>query len=220
MRRPPLLVLGLFLLLLAAPSLGAPAGCIVLEDFSKSPPGAFPEGWKVRKEAGRAVYSVRVEDGRHYLHAAARDLGIQAARELQWDLEAYPVLQWKWRPLTFPRGANEQSGRNDSAVGVYAVFPYSRFAVKSVKYIWSEAVPRGTALETGHGLTKMLVLESGPAADAGQWVEERVNVAEDYRRRFNDDSRPKPLGIAVLTDSDDTHTFAAGDYADFEACPG
>ena len=205
-------------LLIGSPSLAARDGCIVLEDFASSPEGAFPEGWKVRKEAGRAVYSVRADGDLRYLHASARDIGIQAAREREWDLNEYPVLRWKWRPRAFPRDANEQSGKNDSALAVYAVFPYSRFAVKSLKYIWSEQVPKGTPLESSRRLTQALVLESGAPASRDEWVEEHVDLADDYKRRFNDSEPPRPLGIAVLTDSDDTNTYAEGDYAEFEAC--
>jgi Protein of unknown function (DUF3047) len=212
----------LLALLLAGPApASARDGCVVLDDFARSAAGAFPDGWKVREEPGRAVYTVRAEGDRRYLHAAARNLGVQAALEREWDLTAYPVLRWKWRPRRFPEGADEQGGRNDSAVGVYAVFPHRALVVRTVKalkYIWSEKVPKGTTLEASHGLTKMLVLESGPPPDGDRWVEERVNVAADYARRFKDPTPPKPLGIAVLTDSDDTQSYAEGDYADFEAC--
>jgi hypothetical protein len=43
-------------------------------------------------------------------------------------------------------------------------------------------------------------------------------VAEDFRARFKEAEVPKPAGIAVLTDADDTKSRAAGDYAVFRAC--
>jgi Protein of unknown function (DUF3047) len=43
-------------------------------------------------------------------------------------------------------------------------------------------------------------------------------VLDDYRRAFGEDKAPKPGGIAVLTDADDTRSTAAGDYANFRAC--
>ena len=61
------------------------------------------------------------------------------------------------------------------------------------------------------------MLRSG-SAPKGEWVEERVNVAEEYRARFKEAEMPKPAGIAVLTDADDTKSRAAGDYASFRAC--
>jgi hypothetical protein len=88
--------------------------------------------------------------------------------------------------------------------------------VKSVKYTWSRVVPPGTHLTSSVGKTQVRVLRSG--AQAGQWVEERVNVREDYRKYFGGGRVPKPAGIAVLTDSDDTASRAQGDYADFRVC--
>jgi len=189
------MIAGVLLALLLAGPVPASArdGCIVFDDFAGSAAGAFPNGWKVREESGRAVYTVRAEGDRRYLHAAARNLGVQAALERGWDLTAYPVLHWKWRSRQFPLGADEQAGRNDSAVGVYAVFPYRALVVRTVKalkYIWSEKVPKGTMLEASHGLTKMLVLESGAPPDRDRWVEERVNVAADYARPSTTRRRP------------------------------
>jgi Protein of unknown function (DUF3047) len=52
-------------------------------------------------------------------------------------------------------------------------------------------------------------------------VEERVNVLQDWQAAFKESQTPKPGGIAVLTDADDTKSTAAGDYANFRACkPG
>jgi hypothetical protein len=56
------------------------------------------------------------------------------------------------------------------------------------------------------------------SAQAGQWVEEQVNVREDYQKYFGGSEVPKPGGIAVLTDSDDTKSSAQGDYANFRVC--
>ncbi len=191
--------------------------CIVLEDFANAPVGQFPPGWKVPKDAGKAVYSVQAEGGRKFLHADARGLGIQAGKEIGWDLATYPVLAWSWRARQFPAGADERAGKNDSVLAVYAVFPHWKVSAKAVKYIWSETVPVDTHLTSGKGMTQVRVLRSGRAG-AGDWVEARANVLEDFRRYFDESGVPKPKGIAVLTDSDDTRSVAVGDYARFRAC--
>lgn len=194
------------------------ADCIGLDDFSRSKIGEFPAGWKPRKDAGRPVYSVQEERGLRFLKANSSGLGIQAAREEAWDLTAYPILAWSWRLQAHPAGSDERvSKTNDSALSVYAVWPHSSVSLKSLKYIWSAAVPVGTPLTSSAGLTQGRVLRSGPAPK-GEWVEERVNVLADYRARFKETVVPKPAGIAVLTDADDTGTRAAGDYARFQVC--
>lgn len=215
--RPLLLALGALLVALGAPS-GHAEDCRVLEDFAGAKVGEFPPGWRVRKDEGRRVYSVLEEGARRFLSAHARGLGIQAAKAIEWDVNEYPVLAWAWRPDEFPPGANEKDGENDSVLAVYFMVPHSRIrGPKAVKYIWSERVPEGTRLSSNGGLTQVRVLRSGTAR-RGEWVEERVDVRDDYRRYFEADVVPAPAGIAVLTDADDTGSSARGDYATFRAC--
>jgi hypothetical protein len=198
----------------------AQGDCQVMENFAEARPGELPSDWRVRKDEGKAVYAVMEEGPLRFLRATSAGHGIQAAKPYEWDLDAFPVLAWSWRALEFPRGANEADGKNDSVLSVYMLVPYSRIrGPKAVKYIWSERVPVGTRLESNGGLTQVRVLRSGTASK-GEWVEERVNVRDDYRQFFKEDKTPKPAGIAVLTDSDDTRSTAQGDYANFRLCRG
>jgi hypothetical protein len=210
---------GLVLTLLL-PRAHAQSHCKTIDDFSKAKVGEFPADWKVRKDAGKEVYQVAEESGLRFLRATAKGLGIQAAKEYEWDLGASPMLAWSWRPREFPKGADERDSKtNDSVLAVYMLVPYSRVrGPKAVKYIWSEKVPVGTKLESNMGLTQVRVLRSGVPEKKGEFVEERVNVLEDYKKYFNEKETPKPAGIAVLTDSDDTNSTAQGDYANFRVC--
>jgi hypothetical protein len=192
--------------------------CIVLEDFSGGKVGELPPGWKLRADEGRGVYTIQEEAGRRYLHAASQGLGIQAAKEITWDLARYPVLAWSWRPVEFPPGSDERNSKtNDSALAVYGVFPHAMGSVRSVKYIWSQVVPIGTRLNSNMGLTQVRVLRTG-TENKGRWTEERVNLLDDYRKYFDVSDTRKPAGIAVLTDADDTKSRAQGDYTSFRAC--
>jgi hypothetical protein len=195
--------------------------CIKIEDFAAAPVGQLPSEWKLRKDAGKGVYAVQEEGGLHFLRALSRGIGVQAARQFEWDLAEYPILAWSWRPQQFPQGADERrSETNDSALSVYVVVPYSKMrGPKAVKYIWSERVPVGERLNSNQGLTQVRVLRTGRDG-AGQWKDERVNARDDYRAFFNESQTPRAAGIAVLTDADDTQSTAAGDYANFRACRG
>jgi Protein of unknown function (DUF3047) len=195
--------------------------CVVIDDFKAASVGQLPSEWKLRKDEGKGVYTVQEEGGLRFLRATSRGLGIQAARAFEWDLAAYPILAWAWRPQQFPKGADERrSETNDSALSVYVVVPYSKIrGPKAVKYVWSERVPVGERLNSNQGLTQVRVLREGRDG-AGQWKEERVNARDDYRAFFNESQTPRAAGIAVLTDADDTQSTAAGDYANFRACRG
>jgi hypothetical protein len=209
----------LVLAMLFGPSAAQP-DCKTIEDFSKAKVGELPADWKLRKDSGKEAYRVAEESGFRFLHAAAKGLGVQAAKEYEWDLGAYPMLVWSWRPLEFPKGGDERNSKtNDSALAVYMLVPYSRVrGPKAVKYVWSEKVPAGTRLDSNMGLTQVRVLRSGAPEKKGEWVEERVNALEDYKKYFDVKETPKPAGIAVLTDSDDTNSSAQGDYANFRVC--
>ena len=164
----PLLFVVLWIVLFA-PLAGA-EDCIVIDDFVKAKVGEFPPDWKVRKDAGKTVYTVQEEGGVRFLHSHAKGHGIQAAKQLEWDLNRYPVLAWSWRPIEFPEGAHEKDGKNDSVLSVYFMVPYSSFrGPKAVKYVWSERVPVGTRLSSNGGLTQVRVLRSGTDT-RGQWA--------------------------------------------------
>ncbi len=194
------------------------ASCRAVGDLARTVVGEFPEDWRPKEERAREIYKVLEEGGLRFVRATAEGTGLQMGLEFDWDLATHPVLAWKWRPRVFPTGADErQSGKNDSVLGVYAVFPHSPVTVKTVKYVWSAAAPVGAAATASRGLTRMLVLRSGTPADTG-WVEEAVDVAADYRRLVGEAPR-RPRGIALLTDADDTRSRAVGDYAAFRVCP-
>ena len=215
-----LLILLLGILVVSPHPPDASPDCVTVDDFSRATVGEFPTDWKLRKDEGKEVYAVREEGGVRYLRATSKGHGIQAGREHEWDLNAYPVLMWRWRSMEFPKGADERDGsRNDSVLAVYMLVPHSRVrGPQAVKYIWSARVPAGTWLESNGGLTQVRVLRSGEKR--GEWVTERVNVRDDFLRAFKTGDVPGPAGIAVLTDADDTRSTAVGDYADFRVCRG
>ena len=216
----PLIATTCLLLALLVARAAGQSDCKIIDDFSKAKVGELPSDWKLRKDSGKDIYKVAEESGLRFLRATANGLGIQAAKEYEWDLDAYPLLVWSWRPREFPKGSDEREAKtNDSTLAVYMLVPYSRVrGPKAVKYIWSEKVPVGTRLDSNMGLTQVRVLRSGAPEKKGEWVEERVNVRDDYGKYFDVKETPKPAGIAVLTDSDDTSSTAQGDYANFRVC--
>jgi hypothetical protein len=184
--------------------------------FGGDETGRFPSGWvsKDPKTAAK-VYSVQVEGEKKFLHADAQDVSTRIGCEARWDLRDYPILRWDWRPFIFPTGSDERiKGGGDSVLAVYVVLRGLPF-VRAIKYTWSDTLPAGLAFDSPYwGGTKIVVLRSGRAL-AGTWVGEERDVLSDYERFFGKgEKHPMAQGIAILTDSDDTHSRAVGDYAD------
>jgi hypothetical protein len=56
----------------------------------------------------------------------------------------------------------------------------------------------------------MIAVQSGPA-HLGQWLEERRNFLEDYRKCFGEET-PKAGAVAIMTDTDNTGEKAIAWY--------
>lgn len=183
--------------------------------------GKFPSSWVSRDQKNMTkVYSVQAEGEKKFLHADVCGLSVQISYEKKWDIKDYPILRWSWRAVIFPTGSNEQIKTGaDSVLGVYVVLS-GLPSVTAIKYIWSDTLPIGTAFNSPYSSgTKIIVVQSGRAL-TGTWVTEERNVLSDYERFFGKgEKHPVAQGIAVLTDSDNTNSCAAGDYAHISIHP-
>jgi hypothetical protein len=93
---------------------------------------------------------------------------------------------------------------DDYAARVYVVFPsLVLWKTKALTYIWANKLAPGTALHNPYTKNAIMIAVESGSARAGQWVEERRNVFEDYRRHFGEDP-PKVGAIAIMIDSDNT----------------
>lgn len=209
---------GIIILLIFVLSGGIFAQTLFKISFDDDQPGKFPSVWDAReKKEMKKVYSVLEENGEKFLRGNSGGLSITIGYEKEWNLADYPVIRWRWRPITLPAGTDEhKKSGNDNVLGLYVAF--GGWPVpKSIKYIWSETLPVGTELHSPFSKkTKMVVIRSGREG-IGEWLSEERNILEDYRRLFGEPNAvPKARGIAILTDSDNTETEAVGDYDDIE----
>lgn len=156
-------------------------------------------------------------------------------RALRVDPSRHPTLEWKWKVERLIPGAdNRVAGREDSPVRLILAFHgdpakldfFERGRMRLAKaisgqelpyatlmYVWSEAHPPGTVIHNPHtSRIRMLVVESG-AQRVGEWVRYRRDVAEDYRRAFEEEPA-QVLAVGVMTDTDNTRETARAWYGD------
>jgi hypothetical protein len=198
--------------ILQVPGLGGeePANIRRVEDFSAFEVGTFPEGWKSRGGEGSEVYRVR-SNKEAYLEATSVNSAVTIAKEFEYDLKEYPFLEWQWRVLELPQGGDERHKKTgDSAAAVYVIFE-GRFRPNNIKYVWSASLPLGTTTESPYsGKTKIVVLRN-QSSPVGEWVSEKVNVYEDYKRLFGGEPQ-LAQAIGVMSDSDNTGSRAIAHY--------
>jgi hypothetical protein len=210
-------LVALFLLLLASGIVGVavlssdePEPVRTVEDFSSFEEGSFPEGWKSRGGEGSEIYRVR-SDHEPYLEAHAKESAVTIAKKFEYDLTEYPYLSWQWRVIELPKGGDERYKKTgDSAAAIYVIFE-GRFRPKSIKYVWSASLPKGTTTESPYNSKTKIVVLQNQSSPMGEWVSERVNVYADYQRLFGDETE-SVQAIGLMSDSDNTQSTAVAHY--------
>jgi DUF3047 family protein len=182
------------LLVLPLGWLPAHAQQLVLEDFQTKEADGFPASWDHESQRshskGRDAYKVQSENGAHFL--SAKDAGQRIKKKkIDWDPKAYPVLTWRWR-------LNKASEGTEPLAAVYASLDTDLlFIPVFTKYIWSATKPEGTVTEGGMFSGSEIVVQSG-TTQLGQWVEERVNAYEDFKRIHQHEPAAKAWGISII----------------------
>ena len=189
----------------------------VIEDWSTPPLGArgIPPGWTAYSTpGGRPAYDIAVveDDGRRALSVRSRDEHSTIAKEIQVDLEATPILEWSWKILELPAGADVRAREtSDLTAHVLVVWPRFPGPLRSrvLAYAWGTSEPAGGVERSRKTGTVTFVMVRSGAAALGRWVTERRDVVEDYRRVYGE--RPEnPRVLAISIDTNDTHGAAAG----------
>lgn len=167
---------------------------LVLEDFQSKDQEGFPVDWQhesQRSQAkGREAYKIQSEDGINFL--AAKDAGQRVKkRKIDWDPKAYPVLTWKWRLHKAPAGS-------EPLAVIYASLDTDLlFIPVFTKYVWSATKAEGTLTEGGMFSGSEIVVQGG-LAPLNEWIEEQVNVYEDFKRIHRHEPAAKAWGISIF----------------------
>jgi hypothetical protein len=165
---------------------------MVLEDFQHPDAKGFPEGWEAQRSTVTAheTYRIQEEDGGFFLSAKSANQRVYTKR-MTWDPKQHPILTWRWRIQHVP----------DNADFLAAIYPSLdidlMFIPVNTKYVWSATLPVGSVKEGGMFSSTEIVIRSGTES-LGEWVEERVNVYEDFLKIHDHEPAPHAWGISLL----------------------
>lgn len=176
----------------------------------------LPPGWHAsRKDC--SMFNIISENDDQFVRLNVNSKCTSFGKPVTFSTDTLPFLKWKWRVFALPEGGSEnKKEKNDSGAGVYVIFKGAFKLNKIVKYVWSSTLPVGTTVASPyHSNTKIVVLQSGKE-NMGEWINQTVNIRKDFTRLFKGEP-PLVVGIAILTDSDNTSSSAIADYDDFEA---
>jgi hypothetical protein len=144
-------------------------------------------------------------------------LGYQVPEE---TLDAARRLRWTWRAVALPRDGNEcLGGHGDSAATVYVTWKRG-LRYYTLKYVWSTSAPKASICARRRNpfvAMETIVQETG--GPVGVWKTEEIDLKDEFRRHFEngDPSADVPsfLGVAIMSDGDQTNSTSAADFARF-----
>lgn len=211
----------------------------IIGDFSKLDPSTgFPKAWEALTFPNidrHTQYRLVRDDGRIVIRADSQNAASGMIRSLRIDPRAYPVIHWRWKvDHVLKNGDLTKKKGDDYAARIYVAFAFEPktagwwaklrhksaafFAGKelpgtALNYIWANRAPIGTIATNRYAEeAKMIAVQSGNDL-SGQWVTEQRNIMEDYQQAFGG-KPPEIIGIAIMTDTDNTGEATTAYYGD------
>jgi hypothetical protein len=215
-------------------AMGADQSVLFRENFDTLAlwePLTFP---KVKKHS---VYTPVREGDTPVLKAESHASASAIVYRRTFNVYDYPMIRWRWKVTQLSdRGDPREKAGDDYPIRLYVMFQYDpdkatmgeRLLYGAAKAIYGKYPPRSSLsyVWTGHAVSerifpspytdkaRMIVLEKGNER-VGQWVDEAINIPEDYRKAFGKDP-PAMAGLAVMSDTDNTGTDAVAYVAYIE----
>lgn len=212
-----------------------------LPKFSaEKPRTGMPDGWhfyRIAPYKKNTIYRLENYQGRTVLAANSKTSASGLAVKLYPRSAQNLWLQWEWKAVReIPQADNEQSQHDDAPLRILVAYDgnKSKLPLKekltfemaslisgqempyaTVMYIWSGKNPVNTVLNNAHtSRVKMIVVDSG-WEDIGQWRKHERNLAADYKLAYGENPG-NIIGIALLTDTDNTKSETRALYGDIE----
>ncbi len=180
------------------------------------------EEWEEKIFRNKVLYAVETSWGKGYLSAKSSEACSGLIYKIQFNPKDFPMFSWRWKVTKFPDKniAAAKGGwieRDDYAARVYVIFPSWNFmSIRSIEYIWDKNLAEGTIITSPYfnGI-KLIVAESG-TQKLNQWVFEKRNIYEDYKKAFGRFPASNVGAIALMTDTDNTLSTAEAAYKDIK----
>jgi hypothetical protein len=193
------------------------------------------EPWVMLRGNTPTDYRLVERDGVVVVQADSSAGGSGLFRKIRIDPHRNPIIEWRWR---VPRESAAGGAQGPSAVSppvrlslafdgdpskldfddrtklrlAKALTP-NGLPYASLLYVWLTGSPVETVYSSPHTeRVRHIVVESGEAR-LGQWVVERRNVLEDYRRAFHEEPRDI-VAVGLMTDYGDNGAPRRAFYGD------
>ncbi|MBC7325348.1 MAG: DUF3047 domain-containing protein, partial [Moorella sp. (in: Bacteria)] len=150
------------------------------------------------------------------------------------------VLRWRWKVSNvFEQGDARRKSGDDYPARIYVAFKFQpekagfferakRTTVEvlfgeslpgnALNYIWANTLPKREFAPNPYTDKTMMVAVNSGAGQVGEWVTVERDIMADYRKAFGE-APPPVVGIAIMSDSDNTGETATAWYGDIVLNP-
>ncbi len=174
------------------------------------------EGWQEKSFSGSTDYQFVTVKNKSVLRAESNGSASGLFYEKEIDLKKTPVINWSWKVDKVLKGLQETTKKGDDyPARVYVVFSGGIFfwKTRAINYVWSNNQKIGTTWPNAYtGNAQMIAIRTGDAR-AGQWINEKRNIREDYKQLYGEDIDSADA-IAIMTDTDNSGGHAVSYYGD------
>ena len=201
--------------LLAVATTAWAAEQFLVEDWSSQPVGSkgVANGWNAQNWGSpKYDFTIVNDEGHKALRMKSAGDGSTISKDIKGkvDLKQTPVLEWSWKVTTLPKGGDAcKKDTDDEAAQVYVAWPRFPEHVRSriIGYIWDTSEPVGKICKSEKAGTVTYVVVRSGSAELGKWLTERRNVADDFKKIYQDDP-DSPAVVSIAIDSNDTNSTA------------
>jgi len=200
----------------------------------------IPNGWNFYRIAPykkNTVYRLENYQGKTVLSANSKTSASGLAVKLRPRQANNLWLQWEWKALSaIPEADNAERYHDDAPLRILVAFDGNKSKLPlrekmnfemanlisgqempyaTLMYIWSGKSPVNTIINNAHtSRIKMIVVDSG-WDNLDTWHKHQRDLTADYNRAYGE-APGEVIGIALLTDTDNTKSEARAIYGDIE----
>lgn len=189
------------------------------------PAAPLAETWTHQRFGAATEYKGIMFDGVAAIRAIGRNSASGLYRDFCYRIAEHPWIEWTWRVHRLQRTADIRvKAGEDYAAAIFLIFGRPSMLnrdVPTLAYVWTSArIPEGSIVDSPYhpGTTRNIVVRSGEGR-LGQWLRERRNVINDFRRAFGREPPATVEVIALFTDNDQTREPVETYYGAVRALP-
>lgn len=201
---------------------------------------SLDDGWEpleFPKIDRHSRYQLVEEDGEQVVEATTDNSASGLIARMSVEPGDSLILRWRWKVSNvFETGDAREKDGDDYPARIYVAFEFEadkagffeRAKRKTVEvlfgeelpgdalnYIWANQLPAGEVVPNPYTDTTMMMAVNSGADKSGEWVTVERDIVADYTEAFGR-KPPKLVGVAIMSDSDNTGESATAWYGDVE----